>query len=78
MLEELGDYMAERDAKGISRKHAHFVGQEQRAYYNDIADTANIKRIPDAVHKIYAYISTNKCNTDCFEIINDNEYVKIS
>lgn len=77
MLEELEKDIQEKRENGIPDKNFHFVGLDQEKYFNDLADTAGIKRIPAVVNTIYCYVSKNKNLSDVFEIINENEYRKL-
>lgn len=77
MLEELQREIDEKRKKGIPDKQFHFVGLDQEKYFNDLADTAGIARVPPVVCKIYTFVSGNKNMNDCFEIINENEYKKL-
>lgn len=77
MLEALQKEINEKRKKGLPDKYFHLVGLEQEKYFNDLADTAGIKRVPAVVHKIYCYVTSNRNLDDCFEIIDENEYRKI-
>lgn len=77
MLEELNIEIEEKRKKSIPEKHFHFIGLDQEKYFNDLADTANIKRIPSVVSKIYCYVSGSRNLNDCFEILNENEFRKL-
>lgn len=77
MLDELQTEIEEKRKNGISDKHFHRIGLDQEKYFNDLADTAGIKRIPHVVNEIYCYVSSNRNLNDCFEIIDENEYRKV-
>lgn len=77
MLEKLQKEIEEKREKYIPDKHFHLIGLDQEKYFNDLSDTAGIKRIPAVVNKIYCYVSKNRNLSDCFEIINENEYRKL-
>lgn len=77
MLEALQRELDEKREKGVPEKHFHLVGLDQEEYFNDLADTAGIKRVPPVVCKIYCYVTGNRNLSDCFEIVNENEYRKL-
>lgn len=77
MLEDLQREIDEKREKGVPEKHFHLVGLGQEEYFNDLADTAGIKRVPPVVCKIYCYVTGSRNLDDCFEIINENEYRKL-
>lgn len=77
MLEDLQKEIDEKRDKGVPNKYFHMVGLEQEKYFNDLADTAGIKRVPPVVCKIYCYVSKSRNLNDCFEIVDENEYRKL-
>lgn len=63
-------------SRGVSiKRHAHKVGEDQEKYFNDLADTANIKRVPSVIHKLYLHVRANRNITDCYEIVDDENFV---
>lgn len=76
MLRDLQKDVEEKKAKGVPKRHVHKVGEDQEIYFNDLADTANIKRIPQVIHKLYLYARANRNLNDCFEIVDDANFRK--
>lgn len=77
MLQELQNEIKEKREKLIRDKDFHLVGMEQEKYYNDLSDTAGINRVAPVIHQIYYYVTKNRDLNDCFEILNENEYIKL-
>lgn len=76
MMEDLLIYMNKRKELGIPDSKAHFLGVTQGEYMDDLAETANIKKVPDVFIKIYKYVhGEGKGNRNLsFKIINNNEF----
>lgn len=75
MLRDLHSDVEERESIGMPRRHAHKVGEDQEKYFNDLADTANLKRVPAVIHRLYLYVRENRNLTDCYEIIDDDTFI---
>ncbi|XP_057661541.1 dimethylaniline monooxygenase [N-oxide-forming] 4-like isoform X1 [Diorhabda carinulata] len=75
MLEDLQKHMETRN----NSDHSHLLGIEQRDYLDDLATTANIKKIPPVYSKMYRYvhdIGKGKIHWS-YKIINDEEFIVV-
>lgn len=77
MLEELQREIEEKREKRIPNKQFHLVGADQEKYFNDLADTAGIKRLPSVINQIYYYVMNSRNPNDCFEIVDENKFKKL-
>ncbi|KAJ8952591.1 hypothetical protein NQ318_004138 [Aromia moschata] len=80
MMRELNEYMLKKEEETGAARQAHFLGLEQGWYMDDLADTANIKRVPPVIYKLYHHIHTfakGKRHLS-YKILNDNEFIEIS
>ncbi|KAK9873990.1 hypothetical protein WA026_002338 [Henosepilachna vigintioctopunctata] len=72
----LKDAEEERKSKSCSNRKFHRKGIEgERLYWDDLAQIAGVKSVPNVVTKVHRYCFTQKKDTSkSFRIINDDEF----
>ncbi|EFA05901.1 senecionine N-oxygenase [Tribolium castaneum] len=75
MLQELVE--EEKRKSGLPRPKYHELGKAQGSYFNDLSETAKIKMVPQVVQKLYVRVMMNRNRNNCFEIIDDDNFVQI-
>ncbi|XP_018577355.1 flavin-containing monooxygenase FMO GS-OX-like 4 isoform X3 [Anoplophora glabripennis] len=76
MRQDLDQYMQKKKEEGQPTHYAHFLGLKQGWYMDDLADTANIKRVPSVIQKLYAHFHSlgKKKFKMSFKLLNDDEF----
>ncbi|XP_065367668.1 senecionine N-oxygenase [Calliphora vicina] len=84
MLEDTKDKMKQRFAKGLKKRQAHMMGEEQGFYYNDLAETAHIENIKPVMTALHNESSRRFLDDllhfrdDVFRIVDDKEFIKLN
>lgn len=78
MLEDLRKDREYRDGLNMPTRHAHLFGKDQTAYYDTLTSMAKMQRVPPVVAKLHSYVQTDKNLDNLFEIVNENEFVKLT
>ncbi|XP_037807056.1 senecionine N-oxygenase [Lucilia sericata] len=84
MLEDTKSKMQQRFAKGLRKRQAHMMGEEQGFYYDDLAETAHIENIKPVMTALHNESSRRFLDDllhfreDIFRIVDDKEFVKIN
>lgn len=74
--------MMERWNKGLSKRQAHFMGDDQFKYYEELVELADIFPIRDVMKKIYldarAELASNYNNfrNNTYKVIDDSNFIK--
>ncbi|RZC35802.1 senecionine N-oxygenase, partial [Asbolus verrucosus] len=74
MLRELHEEMKKKSDR--PPRKFHFLGDEQGRYFDDLATTAQIKRIPPVINKLYLRVRMNRNLDHCFKIIDDDNWAQ--
>lgn len=84
MLEETHQDEADRKAKGFPKKNAHYLGLEKHAkYYEDLASTADVKRLNPVIAKIFdktvanLFDNFNTYRSINFNVLDDENFEEI-
>nr|XP_050860583.1 flavin-containing monooxygenase 2-like isoform X3 [Vespula vulgaris] len=83
MLQEESEELERRIKNGLSKRHFHMMGMEQGQYYDDLANTAGITRLPPVLVKLHNESSKRFLDDlvhyreDRYRIIDDYNYVQL-
>lgn len=75
MLEDLHRDISQR-MLSLCRKY-HHLAEAQGNYFEDLAITANIPKVPPVLNKLYLRVRANRNLEDCFRIIDDENWEQI-
>jgi hypothetical protein len=75
MLKELDEEIEKKS--GVPVRKYHHLGVNQGCYFEDLAGTARIKRVPPVINKLYLRVRMSRNLTDCFKIINDESWEQV-
>ncbi|EFA07119.2 Senecionine N-oxygenase-like Protein [Tribolium castaneum] len=75
MLKELVE--EEKRKPGPPSSQYHQLGGAQGSYFDNLAETAKIRKIPPVIQKLYLRVISNRNLNDCFKIIDDHNWVQI-
>ncbi|XP_044263466.1 senecionine N-oxygenase-like [Tribolium madens] len=75
MLKELAE--EEKRKSGVPKSKYHQLGGAQGSYFDNLAETAKIKKVPQVIQKLYLRIIMNRNLNDCFKIIDDDNWIQI-
>ncbi|KAF2889666.1 hypothetical protein ILUMI_16507 [Ignelater luminosus] len=81
MLNILREYMDDRKKRGVPLKETHNMGAEgekQLQYFDDLAATAGVRRIPTVVSKLYGEVKTRRNLEAGFKILDDENFIQIA
>lgn len=74
---DVENYIKAKLEQGSKMKYIHKL-ENQREYCEDLAKIAHIKALPDVVHKIYGSLIERRIRSDCFKVIDDNNYERFN
>ncbi|XP_030764742.1 senecionine N-oxygenase-like [Sitophilus oryzae] len=74
MYEDLNQAVKKREDKGLPKKMTHFIALEQLDYCENLADIANIRKIPRVYGKMFAKILCNLDKKYGVKIIDDENF----
>lgn len=77
--EEMLAELIEEERKKVGRpsRKYHQLGEEQGHYFENLAETANIKKVPPVIHNLYLRVRMGRNLNDCFRIIDDNNWEQV-
>lgn len=76
MLTDLENFISNKKEKGIDvETKLHLIWKDQETYFNDLADTANIKRLPQVLNKLFLYLHGNMSFNYRYDIMDDETFV---
>ncbi|KAG5891240.1 hypothetical protein JTB14_004355 [Gonioctena quinquepunctata] len=80
MMEEVSEYMKKKNELEKPFSHAHYLGLAQGEYMDDLAETANIKKVPPVFIKLYKHVhSVGKGKPDVsYRIVDDENFEQIT
>lgn len=78
MLKDLSKEIEEKRRRGIPFKKYHQLGDYQGQYYDDLAQTANIKPVAPVIHKLYVHVKPNIVRSLNWRLIDDNNFEQVS
>ena len=70
---DVENYIKTKLENGSKMKYIHKL-ENHREYCEDLAKIAHIKTIPNVVHNIYASLLERRNRSDCFKVIDDDNY----
>lgn len=83
MLEDMYINMDNHYSKGYKKHKTHYLGPEQKEYYNQLAETADIENIPNVMSVMHRDSSLGLLNSPSqfrkykYTIIDDNSFSKV-
>jgi len=83
MLAEETREFEEKKRKGYDKRHFHMMGPAQGAYYDDLANTAEITPLPPVLTKLHNESSTRflddlvNYREDRYRILDDRNFVQL-
>ncbi|KAJ3648311.1 hypothetical protein Zmor_020124 [Zophobas morio] len=75
MLKDLEQTMAKMSGKPIRKYHQ--LGEDQKNYFDELAEAANIRKVPPVIQSLYMRVRKNRNLNDCFRIIDDEKWEQI-
>ncbi|KAF7283947.1 hypothetical protein GWI33_022773 [Rhynchophorus ferrugineus] len=74
MYDDYNQDIIKRIEKKVPNRRAHYIGDQQLEYFEDLAVVANIRRIPRVLGKIFKFFLVHIDKKPAFKILNDEEY----
>lgn len=77
MMDDLNKEMERRKEIGYPLHHAHKLGLEQGAYFDELSEIAGIEKMPIVLQRLYEYHRGRKYLQARYKIVNSERFVEL-